>query len=173
MTIFTCLVASLLSASILNAADQTQRVEIQHQAIKIEDSGDPEVVMYHIMFDLRISNLSKEAVTIGQAPVVVADVQNRMANGSWRNLNQNSWYDDGTAKYASCFSLSPGKTVQISNVETGLTIMKKRIADVGSEPVLRFKIQILCRDRAGQIHNTEVLTTDPTVIRLPPSVGGK
>ena len=116
---------------------------------------------------LRLDNVSNDHINIGPSSIVVYAIQNRDTNGTWENLIQYSSYFDETTTYARCSALPPGKTVSIPNVDVGLTLLKKQLAQLPEEPVMRFQLQTLCKLADDKIVGMPAFMTEPVRLRLP------
>jgi len=156
------------------SSDRSIRAEVQHALANPYRTDDPEVAAYTLKFDLRLTSRSAKLVSLpgpeardGETTrIVVMGMQSRQPDGRWTYLFQSSWYGTSTTKYESCTSLSPEKTAEIENVESGLTLMKKQLAGLGTEPNVRLNLWFFCRQPNGKVLTTSV-TTDAFVLRLP------
>lgn len=174
------LVSALTCASILLVpsrvlgGDELIRAEIQKPQPTAYDPGDPDMAGYKIKFDLRLTNHSSQPVSIPKseaagsddAKIVVLGVQAKQPDGKFAHIVRSSSYGTGPPKYPPCTPLQPGKTVQISGVESGILLLRKQVDNLGEEPTIRFDLMMSCKEPDGQIP-TKLVTTEEFRIRLP------
>lgn len=145
-------------------ADDAIRATIERPAVRLRDVSDPDVLVYEIEFELRLTNLTTKSVNVGSTAIVVA-IQCKK-NDVWTNVNQSSWYDDGHVKYGKCLPMAAGKDTRISNVFADLILLREHANDVGREPIKRFHMDLPCRNGANEILIQSV-TTEPVRLQLP------
>jgi len=97
----------------LAVADDIQ-AELHPVSVVSIDSGDPDVVVFVVKFDLSLTNGSAKPMDLPKpgpesdlTRMAVLGVQSKGPDGSWANVIQSSFYDLGTSKYESCISLPP------------------------------------------------------------------
>jgi hypothetical protein len=169
---FVAALGGILSTAV--GADQYVRAEVQHVVATPQNSEDPEMAMYKTKFDLRLTNRTGEPMNIPRwekeesenTRIFVLAVQSKQQNGIWKNVNQSSWYGDDTTKFVLCTSLPPSGTTEIGGVASGLSLLRKQLADLGSEPTIRLNLMFFCKQSDGKVV-TSTVKTEPFSLRLP------
>jgi len=155
-------------------ADEVLRAEVQHALATPDSSEDPDVAIYKLQFDLRLTNRSAKPINIPRLEThgndttrfEVLDVQSKRPGEDWTNVIQSSWYGLGTEKYDPCTLLSPAATAEIEGVASGLILLTKQLTSLGSEPTIRLHLMIFCRQPDGKVITTAV-PTEAFSLRLP------
>ena len=167
------LLAALVVVLPLSGSDENVRTEIQHAIATPYRPEDPELDGFKLKFDLKLTNRSTNPISVPGAPVgeghttrvAVLGVQWRQPDGSWADLVQSSWVDDGSIRYETCTSVPSEGRADIVDIASGLLLFKKQILLLGQEPVLRFNLIMFCR-RSDATVITRSSTTDGFRIRL-------
>ncbi len=160
-------IALLWSCSTSGAA-QGLVIHVENVSVRSEQINDPAVVMLRFKFRLRLQNEGTQEVKIGSAPIFVMTIQNRLPDRSWNTLAEQSWYDDASQKYAPCSELNAGQSVGFGDVDTGIALLRKQLNVVGSDPVLRFRLQLRCQQSDGSKVNVGIFVTEPFKASLKP-----
>ena len=150
------------------AADQHVGAEIQHLSAVPISSGDRDISMYKTTFDLRLINRTAGPMVIPQAEtasgdatrIVVIGVQHKRSDGSWTYVTQSSWYGDRDTKYAECTTLTTSEAGVIGGLVSGLTLMKQQAVELGSQPILRFDLLMMCKQPHGEVVSKTVKTEE-------------
>lgn len=151
-------IALLVAVSSLDLAAAGGRIEavVKPTSVDAANSGDPDVVIFTVKFDLIVKNgsttptdLPKPGPDTDVTRITLLAVQSLRADGGWANVVQSSFYDTGNLKYDSCVSLQPSATLQLPAVEGRVVLLRKRLTDLGNHPTLRFNIMTLCKQPNG------------------------
>lgn len=169
-----------LGAALVNAlptaagAGPPIRADIQQALATAEISDDPDVAIYRLNLDVLLTNRSEKPINVPTGAndtsettrIAVIGVQSRRQDGPWTTVNQSSWYGTGSEKYDSCTSIPPAGTAALRGLPSGLVLLKKQLAALGSEPTMRFSLIIFCRQADGKVLTTFV-PTEAFTLRLP------
>jgi hypothetical protein len=155
-------------------SDQSIQAQVERAATTPYRTDDPDVAGFKLTLDIRLTNRSggpldlpkAGTVSDGTTRIAVLGLEAKRPDGSWSHVVQSSWYDTGTIKYESCGSLPPGGTVEFSDSPSGLVLLKKQLAGLGSDPTVRFSLMVFCRQPDGKVV-TKTVTTDGVDLRLP------
>ena len=156
------------------AADKEPDSRAQHAAAVLSELTNADFTVFEIQLDLQLTNRSEKAINVPTPPSdasrattgIVLGVQSQQPDGSWKYLNQASFYGSETTKYANCSPLAPGATTEINGLARKLPLLKARAQELGGEPTLRLDIMILCRTLDDTVVNVST-TTAPFRLRLP------
>jgi hypothetical protein len=156
------------------AAQQTVQAEIQNLQATPDTSDDPDVGIYKLRFDVRLTNRSEKPISVPRqmtddqttTRIFVLGVQSRRKDGPWTNLVQSSWYGVGTEKYDPCVTIPPSDTAAFGGAASGLVLLKKQLASLGNEPTLRFHLMFFCQQPDGKVLTT-VVPTEAFSLPLP------
>jgi hypothetical protein len=174
LTIHLPLAAALLGMPAL-AADPAIRAELQNPAAVRFNPRSTEPAVFNLTFDVRVTNLSKDPVTIpepdkgpdGAHWFELYSVQSQQAAGNWSSVSDNGNHMlKGSTQFVPCRLLSPGETVEIKNVSSGIILYSIQRGRLGAKSVVRLVVALVCRQQDGELH-TESMTTDPFVLSMP------
>jgi hypothetical protein len=168
------LVAGLSGIFPALAVDERVQAEIQRISAHLDSPSPPGAANFSLTFDTQFMNRSDKDIYLpsalpenaGVARVAVLAVQVRRSDGVWEYLVRSSWYDAVDAKYEPCRSVPAGETAEIRGVVSGIMLLKKQLAGLGSEPTLRFQLTTFCRQSDGKVLNISA-TTDGFQLRFP------
>lgn len=162
------------SAAPLLGSEQIVRVEIQRATATPYHPEYPDMAGFKLKFDLRLTNRSEKPLNAPEVAargdqttrIAVLGVQWRQSDGSWTNLVQSTWVDDGRIQYQPCRSVASGGTVEIDDIASGLLLFKTQVVKLGQDPILRFNVTMFCRQSDGTVVSQNA-TTDALSIHLP------
>lgn len=160
------------------SAEQRIRAEVRHPTATAERIGDPDVAMFTLEFDIRLTNLSGKIIQVPDPDAGgndltrtgIINVQYRRADGTWAYLIRGvPVVHPVQAQYPPCKSLPPGRTEEMTGLSYphGLMVLKEKLPDVNSPATIRLDLYFCCRQLDGEVP-LEGATTDEFVVRLPP-----
>lgn len=160
--------ATLCAAGSSASSDPTVQAEVRLVSADVRRVDDPDVSAFTLRLGIRLTNRSRQPLALpatgkslsGTTRIEVLGVQSRQPDGGWRRLFQSSLYDVGKTDYAPCALVSAGESVDFVNFTYPLLLPKTRLAELGSEPIVRLDLMFFCRQGDGTVISRAASTRD-------------